>query len=145
MYRHLIAAALLVVLAACQLPKDPENTTDTVQGAVLKVGALQDPLPDQDLKAVTLIAAALDAQIEWHRENPHQMLDALEGGDLHLLAGGIPKDSPLTEHTGMTNPIGYVTVGADRPERVLLLRRGENRFLMRSNMALRPLTREAQE
>jgi hypothetical protein len=121
MYRHLIAAALLVVLAACQLPKDPENTTDTVQGAVL------------------------DAEIEWHRENPHQMLDALEGGDLHLLAGGIPKDSPLTEHTGMTNPIGYVTVGADRPERVLLLRRGENRFLMRSNMALRPLTREAQE
>ena len=123
MYRHLIAVALLVVLAACQLPKDPENTTDTVQGAVLKVGVLQDPLP----------------------EDPHQMLDALEGGDLHLLAGGIPKDSPLTEHTGMTNPIGYVTVGADRPERVLLLRRGENRFLMRSNMALRPLTREAQE
>ena len=78
MYRHLIAAALLVVLAACQLPKDPENTTDTVQGAVLKVGVLQDPMPDQDLQAVTLIAAALDAEIEWHRENPHQMLDALE-------------------------------------------------------------------
>jgi len=145
MFRQLLAVTLLFVLAACQLPKDPENTIQTVQGAVLKVGLLQDPLPQIDLTAVTLIADALNAKVEWHRENPHRMLDALEVGDLHLLAGGIPEDSPLTDHAGATNPIGHVTVGADRPERVLLLRRGENRFLMRANMALRPLTREAKQ
>ena len=78
MFRQLLAVALLFGLAACQLPKDPENTTQTVQGAVLKVGLLQDPLPQIDLTAVTLIADALNAKVEWHRENTHRMLDALE-------------------------------------------------------------------
>ena len=70
MFRQLLAVALLFGLAACQLPKDPENTTQTVQGAVLKVGLLQDPLPQIDLTAVTLIADALNAPTTRGRRTP---------------------------------------------------------------------------
>ena len=131
------------MLAGCQFPKDPEGTTRDVEGAILKVGVLEDPLPETDAAALDRIAAELGARIERHGGNPHDLLDALSHGDLHVLAGGIPKNTPLADHAGMTNAIGHVTIGSKRSERVLLIRRGENRFLLRLNTALRPMTREA--
>ncbi len=145
MHRNILNAVLILLLTACQLPKDPEGTTQHVEGATLRVGILQDPLPEIDATALDLVARRLKARIELVEGNPHDLLDALSRGDLHVLAGGIPKDTPLAKHAGMTNAIGHVTVGADRPQRVLLIRKGENRFLLRLNTALRPMTREAME
>ncbi|OJH45745.1 enoyl-CoA hydratase [Paracoccus sp. SM22M-07] len=143
--RHVIIFAAALLLAACQLPKDPEGTTRDVEGKVLIVGTFEEPLPSVDREAVERIAAELEARVELRPGNPHLLLNELSHGDVHLLAGGIPSDSPLAKHAGATNPIGHVTIGPDRVERVLLIRPGENRFLFRLNKALRPLTREARQ
>jgi hypothetical protein len=140
--------ALLIsafALAGCWLPKDPEGTAEAVQGMILKVGLLEEPVPEVERETLQRIAEEFGAEVEFQAGNPHLLVSALSRGDLHVLAGGIPTNSPFVEETGATNAIGHVTIGPEREERVLLIRPGENRFLFRINSAIRPMTEEAKE
>jgi hypothetical protein len=145
-YRALALALMLAALpglAACKLPVDPEGTTEAVRGGTLAVGLLGEEMPPDDARAVRRVAEALAADAVVVRGGAHELLAQLERGDVHLLAGGIPEESPFVRKAGRSNPIGHVTLGPDRVPRVLLVRQGENRFLLEVNRALQPLTREA--
>ena len=135
---RLLALLLLpiVVLAGCDLPKDPEGTSADVEGKVLRVGVLQ-PEPDPaDRAAVEAVAEAFGAEVELIVGPAHDLIARLEGGELHIVAGGIPADTPFTEKAGLTRPFGTVMIGGQEKDRVLAIPKGENGFLARIEHAL---------
>lgn len=130
----MLVAALL--LSGCLLPQDPEGTTRNVTGGELRVGLIRTGDEGSDMEALQRIAAVFDAELALEEGNPHRLIEALGTGELHLVAGGIPKDSPLARHAGVTRAFGTVQIGGEAKDRVLLLRKGENRFLVLINDAL---------
>lgn len=129
---------LLLILAAgaaagCDLPRDPEGTLDRVRGDTLRVGTLmpRDEFEETDeASRLAEIAGVLEAQLELIDGNPHLLLARLEKGEIHLLAGGIPKDTPLAKRIGMTRPVGKIMIGDKTKDRIFAVRRGENAFLV---------------
>ncbi|MGR3761310.1 enoyl-CoA hydratase [Roseobacteraceae bacterium NS-SX3] len=129
-------AACLLLLTACQLPRDPEGTTRTVSGATLRVGALIVPLTEPDSRAIDATAQALSAQVEIVEGDPHQLFAMLEEGEIHMVAGRLPASSPFKTRVGLSNPIGGLQLKGETVDRVLAVRKGENRFLMTVNQAI---------
>lgn len=142
--RHFIAVLCVAGLAlgGCSLPKDPEGTSAAVEGAVLRVGLLQPELDDADRRAVEAVAQAFDAAPRLVRGAAHDLVARLESGDIHILLGGLPKNSPFSEKASFSRPFGEVMVGGERRERVLAVRKGENGFLTRIERALPPAGRD---
>ncbi|MBU2999733.1 enoyl-CoA hydratase [Roseovarius nubinhibens] len=135
--------AALAMLAGCYFPDDPKNTLATIerQGAV-KVGVLAEPLPEADTKAIARFAESLGVRTDYVRGPSHALLAGLEEGNIHLLAGDIPEDTPMESHAALSNPYPPRVMLPGRSEsraekRVLLLRKGENRLLLRLNRSLR--------
>lgn len=130
----LLAALLLV--GGCNLPKDPEGTAQRVQGGTLRVGVLGDKLGEADRTAVHAVAAAFDAEVEYRYGPAHALIAGLDSGDIELIAGDIPADTPFESTVGLTRPFGSVVIGGERKERVLAIPKGENGFLTRVEQAL---------
>lgn len=125
---------ILFLLGGCWLPRDPEGTADRVEGGTLDVGLLDDrDLDPPDATALAAIAAEFSARPRLRHGDPHQLLAALERGDLDLLIGGIPASTPFADHAGLSAPFGEVRIGTRTEDRVLAVRKGENRFLLRIN------------
>ncbi len=135
--RPLIAALALAVLAACKVPADPEGTTVEVTGDVLKVGALTTPLDTTDAEAVRRISEAMQAQTELVTGDPHSLFTQLEEGAIHLVAGRIPANTPFAADVGLSAPIGRIQLAGESEDRVLAIRKGENRFLVTLNRAIK--------
>ena len=135
--RMLAAFALILALGACRFPADPEGTTDAVEGAVLRVGALHD-LGPADQRAATAVADALAAELQVTRADPHQLFAMLDRGDVHLIAGAIPADTPFAEEVALTRPMGKVERDGESFDQVMAVRQGENAFLIRVNRAIAP-------
>ena len=134
----LLTTALTVfLLSGCKVPEDPEGTTKEVIGGVLKVGALTQTLDDVDADAVALIAEALQAEPELATADPHTLFAQLEDGKIHLVAGRIPANTPFAADVALTDPVGHLVLGEDSEDRVLAIRKGENRFLIVVNRAIR--------
>lgn len=132
----IILCLALLALGGCSLPKDPEGTSAKVQGKVLRVGLLQ-PEPDEaDREAIKTIARAFDAEPQLVGGAAHDLVARLESGAIHVLVGGIPKDSPFSKKVGLSRPFGKVDVGGKTKKRVLAVRKGENGFLVRIERVL---------
>lgn len=139
--RHRFAALLIVAyVAGCApYPRDPQNTTEHVSAAVMRVGVIHDP-PFVRLRAgaptgrevamVRALADSLDARVEWVDGGTYELLAGLQHFRLDLVIGGISPDTPWAGHVALTSP--YMA----RDERGLLVRRvtalppGENRWMM---------------
>lgn len=131
--------AALAMLAGCYFPDDPKNTLATIerQGAV-KVGVLAEPLPEADAKVIARFAKSLGVRTDYVSGPAHALLAGLEKGNIHLLAGDIPEDTPMASHAALSNPYPpRVKLPGRSEKRVLLLRKGENRLLLRLNRSLR--------
>lgn len=139
--RVVLLVAISSLPTACKVPADPESTTQEVTRSKLKVGALINPLDDVETRAVARVADALQANVDLVVGDPHSLFALLEKGELHLIAGRIPSNTPFASDVGLTDPIGQVTVGDDTEDRVLAIRRGENRFLTTANRAIRAISR----
>lgn len=131
------------MLAGCYFPDDPKHTLATIerQGAI-KVGILAEPLPEADAKVIARFAESLGVRTDYVSGPAHALLAGLEEGSLHLLAGDIPEDTPMASHAALSNPHPPRIMLPGRAERrsekrVLLLRKGENRLLLRLNRSLR--------
>jgi hypothetical protein len=133
---RLAAASTLFLLLACNLPDDPDGTTETVTGGVLRIGALTDPLDPVDAEAVARVAKALQAEPEFMTADPHTLFVQLEDGTLHVVAGRIPVTTPFSGDVALSDPMGRVMLGDDTEDRVLAIRKGENRFLIAVNRAI---------
>ena len=132
---RLLTFLLLLSLAACKFPADPEGTSDEVRGAVLKVGALTQ-LQDADKRAIDQIARAFHAELQVVQDDPHRLFALLEQGRLHIVAGQIPEDTPFRHSVALSDPVGTLTLNGKTKQQVLALRRGENAFLVTVNRAL---------
>lgn len=125
------------LLCACKVPDDPEGTTQEVTGGVLRVGALIDPLDSTDDDAVARVARMLHARPELVTGDPHTLFAQLQEGTIHIVAGRIPADTPFAADVALSDPVGQVLPGKDAEDRVLAIRKGENRFLIAVNRAIR--------
>ncbi|PVA05518.1 enoyl-CoA hydratase [Thalassorhabdomicrobium marinisediminis] len=132
-----LTGAALVALAACYVPADPEGTTEDVTGSTLRVGLLTPELDPLEDEVVARLAGALQAEVEVVTGDPHQLFDQLTHGALHILAGQIPSDTPFADHAALSDPLGVVMTYDGEADWVLLLRRGENRFLVTANRAIK--------
>lgn len=136
-----MAMLICAALAACKIPADPEGTTDAVTGDILRVGALIEPLDQLDAYAVARVADAVQAETELVTGDPHSLFAQLEDGEIHLVAGRIPASTPFADNVALTDPMGQVVLGGKTKERVLAVRKGENRFLITVNRAIRGLAK----
>ena len=135
-----VAVAVVSLLTACKVPEDPYGTTGQVTKGTLKVGALMEPLDEVETRAVARIADTLQAQTDIVTGDPHSLFAQLDKGELHIVAGRIPSNTPFAPHVGLTDPVAQVTVGDETKDRVLAIRKGENQFLVTVNRAIRRIS-----
>lgn len=142
---RLVGVALLLAggLAGCGLtvPSDPEGTLDRVQGGVLRVGVTEhapfvelsgggDPTGDE-VDLIVAFADAHDARVAWTVGNEESLGSALERGELDVAIGGFTDATPWADRAATTVPYRETTAPDGARERhVMLVRMGENRFLV---------------
>lgn len=123
-----VVAVLVVLLAACAVPRDPEGTLNRVRGGVLRAGFTEAPPfasgsaddpAGVEVDIVEGFAAELDATVEWTVGSEAELLKALEVRALDVVVGGFDSTNPLVAAGGMTRPYAttMLTVGipADDP------------------------------
>lgn len=115
--RRLGAALLVVVaLAACDIPRDPESTLDRATEGTLRVGvSASDPWvvlgegepTGVEVEIVKRFAADLGAEIEWHEGTVDELAAALHVRELDLMIAGLTSTSKITSEATLTHP--YLT------------------------------------
>ena len=130
----LMAFLVGFILAGCDLPRDPEETLETVQGRELKVGVLKfGENAEKDRPIVERLAASLDAKLTYVEGDAHALFEDLKRGHLHLVIGGVPESTPFGKELGLSKPVGPLHGAREKEKRVLAVRPGENAFLLRVN------------
>lgn len=136
----ILSAFIIVAIAGCNFPNDPEGTLASVRNATLDAGVASPELADEDRAALEAIARGAGAELVLHQGNVHDLAAQIEAGQIDILAGCIPEDTPLAEQVALTNPFGNVKVGDATHKRVLAIRKGENAFLIFINKALKEVS-----
>lgn len=109
-----IVAFMVLVLGACDLPRDPEDTLETVRGGVMRVGVSEtkpwtivgpDGLPGGIEPALMeAFARTLDSRIEWVVDTEAVLLEALERHELDAVVAGLTGDTPWRGRVALTRP-----------------------------------------
>jgi hypothetical protein len=132
--RVLIAFLMGSILAGCDLPRDPEETLETVQGQELRVGVLKfGQNADKDRPIVERLAKNLEAKLVYVEGDAHALFEDLKRGHLHLVMGGVPESTPFEKELGLSKPVGPLHGAHEEEDRVMAVRPGENAFLLRVN------------
>jgi hypothetical protein len=135
--RVLMAFLMGSVLAGCDLPRDPEETLETVQGQELRVGVLKfGENADKDRPIVERLAASLGSKLVYVDGDAHVLFEDLKRGHLHLVIGGVPESTPFAKELGLSKPVGPLHGAHEEEDRVIAIRPGENGFLLRVNQAI---------
>jgi polar amino acid transport system substrate-binding protein len=135
------AAVALLVVSACGIPRDPEDSFERIQRTgVLRAGITPRPPwttesggPEAD--AVTAFAHSLGARVEWRHGSESELFEALETFELDLAVGGFTADNPWMPKLGMTRP--YIDAGGRK--HVAVVAPGENRLLFEFDRTIRSL------
>ncbi len=128
--------SLILSLSGCSLPKDPESTSERVQGGTLRIGLLSQRMDATDQAALDAVAEAFSASPDIVDGSVHQLISMLEKGEIDIAIGGIPADTPFGEQVGLSRSYGTVAIGDEERMRVLAVRKGENGFLTRIEKVL---------
>jgi polar amino acid transport system substrate-binding protein len=113
-----LAVLLLLPLAACQYPRDPEGTLDRVTGGVVRAGVGDDPPwaavergrpAGIEVDLIEAFARSLGARVQWTHASEEELMEGLEEGSLDVVVDGITVDSPWNGRVGLARP--YVTTG----------------------------------
>jgi len=112
-----------------------------VSGGVLKAGLVQGPDVEADRAIILRLARQLDAQAEFQTGEAHQLVAALEKGQIHVIGGGLPAATPFKSHLGLSRPAGRLSGSPEGEKRVLAVRAGENGFLLALDRAIAAETR----
>jgi hypothetical protein len=133
-----LVAGALGVLAGCdELPRDPQETTEQVSGAVLRVGWVAGAEPSAtERAAVAGVAERLGASVQAVEGPVHRLVAELQEGRLHLLGGALPEKTPFATEVGLTKQVGTVVLRGNAEPAVMAIRSGENRFLLLVNEAI---------
>lgn len=127
------ALLALALLAACDLPRDPQGTLAAATGGTLVVGVAENPpwvvrqgdeAAGVEADLVRAFASELGADVEWVWGGLDEHLEALERFELDLVAGGLAAGSPWSKRVGFTRAyleaeqVVGVPPGAAPPERL---------------------------
>ena len=126
-----------MALGGCY-PDDPEGTTEQIRGQRLVLGWIAG-VPREDapeMPVVRRFADRLSAELAIVEAPAHDLVEALERGDIQLLAGDLPQTSPFARLYGMSRPVGNTDYRDAVTARVIAVRQGENGFLMRLNSVI---------
>lgn len=143
---HAIIVLVVTMLSACaiEVPADPEGTLNNVTGAVLRVGATENApwvdVPDgtpgdvvptgSEAALVESFAQSLGAEISWLTGSEATLVGALERGEIDMVIGGFDAQTLWSKKAAVTVPY-LESPGPDGPiKHVMLVRMGENRFLV---------------
>lgn len=106
-----IVVLALAVLAACNLPRDPEGTLSRVRGGTMRVGMVVDTPWVTDSAGgaggiegsiVRDLARGLGARVEWHKGKAAVLLDSLKERELDLVVAGLTAKSPYRTEVSLT-------------------------------------------
>jgi Bacterial extracellular solute-binding proteins, family 3 len=129
----LVASAL----AACDLPRDPEQTLEAVQGQELRVGVLKyGENAEKDRPIAERLATSLGSKLVYVEGDAHALFEDLKRGHLHLVIGGVPESTPFQKELGLSKPVGRLHGAHEEEDRVIAVRPGENAFLLKVNQAI---------
>lgn len=140
MSRRISLPLLLLAVAGCDLPRDPEGTLERVRGGTLRAGVVPNPpwvvveagrVRGVEPALVRRFARSLDARIEWVAGTESELLERLETRDLDLVAGGLTRSNPWGSRVGLTRPYPAPSGYAPGERRVLAVPPGENAWLVR--------------
>lgn len=113
MSRFLLALLAALALGACQYPTDPEGTLDRVRGGTLRVGVAESEpwvkLSGEEPGGVEVellreFARTVDAEIEWVEGSESELIEALAGRQLDVVAGGFTRRSVWMHEAALTRP-----------------------------------------
>src|SRR3546814_10205262 len=108
-----LAITLILPLAGCDLPKDPNGTLDRVQGGLMRVGISANPpwavvrngqFGGVEVALIQAFAREIDARIEWIPAGTPKLLKALEEFQLDLVIGGLTEETPWKKRVALTRP-----------------------------------------
>ena len=105
---------LMLLLAACGLPRDPDGTLERVRGGTLRVGVVHNPpwasLPRPgeaagvEARLVRALAAEMGARVEWVPGGASALRGELEHRQLDLVIGGLSAADPWGPKLAFTRP-----------------------------------------
>jgi polar amino acid transport system substrate-binding protein len=116
MARWLPVLAVAALLGACQFPRDTEGTLDRVRGGVMRVGVTHvDPWVKLEggepggveVELLERFARTLGARVEWVEGSETELMEALHGRHLDVVAAGLTRRSEWQRVAALTRP--YVT------------------------------------
>jgi polar amino acid transport system substrate-binding protein len=116
---RLALAAVLLVVSACQWPRDADGTLERVAGGTMRVGVtaaepwvrLDGPVPaGVEVRLVEGLAAELEADIEWVPGSESELMAALHVRALDLVIAGLDSAAPWTQEASLTRH--YLTTRA---------------------------------
>jgi ABC-type amino acid transport substrate-binding protein len=127
---------VLLVVAACELPKDADGALEKIRNGTMRVGIAENPpwvaVNGAEVTGVeTQLVAELAGQLNSRIKNVHGsetlLLEGLHRRELDIVIGGFTADSPWRHEVALTKPYHE-----DRNKRkhVLALPPGENAWLM---------------
>jgi polar amino acid transport system substrate-binding protein len=133
-----LASSLLLLVAGCGLPKDPDGTLEKVSGGELRVGVVpgNERAAAEDGRIVDALAQALRSRPVFQHADAHHLFHELEEGRLDLIVGGLPTDTPFFDKAGLTRKAGPLMQPGSTQDRVLAVPAGENGFLIAVNRAI---------
>ncbi len=109
-------AAALLLLGACDFPKDGAGTLERVRGGELRVGIIENApwvrIADGRGEGVepTLVAGwaqRLGARVTWVRGGMRELVEALDRHEIDLLVAGLESGTPFKSKLGLSQP--YLT------------------------------------
>lgn len=111
-----VLAFVVLALCGCQYPRDPEGTLDRVSGGVLRVGLVEsEPFvtlsggepAGVEVELLSGFARSIGARVEWVEGSETDLIEALHGRRLDVVAGGFTRRSVWQREVALTRP--YVT------------------------------------
>ena len=106
-------------LAGCEFPRDVDGTLSRVRGGELRVGLVpNDPWVTFDdaepggveVELVREFARSIDARVKWVRGAESELVEALHGGQLDVVIGGLTRDSAHSKEVTLTRPYATTEV-----------------------------------
>lgn len=125
-----------LLLLACGLPRDPEQTSERVASShVLRVGVTDNPpwvtasADPQGIEPdlIRQFAARIGARVLWTKGSETGLAQQLKHHELDLAIGGFDAESPWKAIAGVSQPFAE---SGDKKRHVFLAAPGENRFIL---------------
>lgn len=132
----LLPVLVLLMLTACDLPRDSDGSLARARGGVLRVGVTDHPPWDSvtatavgglEPAIIASFASEIGATPTWRRGTESELLGALERRELDIVAVGLTESSPWAGRVALTRPYRSDQHGDGH---VLALAPGENALLV---------------